>query len=143
MPEYTIVNGWICELVEECTCAGVDQHGHPRHEPGCGAEHLVTVEDALTAHARETARALLRDAQARERAQRAAEGLRVHIDYEDTEPGHTRSLGSVRGGGEVMGTIAATGILPEGMYVPEGVRCWARVTSNGKTMARMEVKRRG
>lgn len=44
---YVVYNGWLCEYVDSCTCAGFDQYGHKAHEPGCGLDGLATVDHLL------------------------------------------------------------------------------------------------
>lgn len=42
--KFAIKYGSLCELVDQCTCAGEDQCGHEAHEQGCGLVHIADVE---------------------------------------------------------------------------------------------------
>jgi hypothetical protein len=43
-PEYSIMNGWLVEFANACTCYGGGPYGH---ESGCGYEPIAKVEDLL------------------------------------------------------------------------------------------------
>ena len=49
MAEHLIVNGWLCESSDRCTC-GSGGTGYPGHEPGCGVTNLVEVDKLLNEH---------------------------------------------------------------------------------------------
>lgn len=43
--DQTVVNDWLVEYTDECTCGGVDQFGHEAHESGCHYEPMVNLKD--------------------------------------------------------------------------------------------------
>lgn len=45
-PEYQIVNGWICEVHNECSCAGGTIESSYMHEHFCGLEPLGEISKA-------------------------------------------------------------------------------------------------
>lgn len=46
---YVVRGDWLCEVVNHCTCAGVDQHGLSVHESGCGLEPIASIEQIQAA----------------------------------------------------------------------------------------------
>lgn len=41
----SLVNGWLCVTADSCTCyGGTTVYGH---EPGCGLEHLIRLDDLI------------------------------------------------------------------------------------------------
>ena len=47
--EFVIVNGWLCESSDECTCGS---GGFSQHEQYCGIQNVVQVDKLLAEHER-------------------------------------------------------------------------------------------
>ena len=44
---YTLKNGWICESVEDCTCAGGTPEANGQHESHCGYVPIIAIEELV------------------------------------------------------------------------------------------------